>query len=455
MTKVVPCYKAGPFSSSSAGCEVARYGKTSLFSSIFADFAGGLRSPHTRKVGWAIASSALLIAAWLLGCGVSASALEPTTPLASYGRQSWGMENGLPQNTVQALAQTRDGYIWLGTEVGLVRFDGNSFAVFDKTRRLRCRETMCAACSKQRTGRFGSDQRRPGAVEGRGGYGFTTKDGLPENSVKLLSLNLDGSIFIETSEGHASYKDGRLSVFEDVCYHCPSVTDIVHLSNGGEAARTATIVSIGHNYKIEKQLEIGRDLPGNRIQKLFADSKGTLWIGTNGGLARWVDGKIQRFPVTDPLATASVLSIMEDHEGNLWVGTETDGLHILRDQRFRSIGAREGLTSDATTAVVEDSAGTLWVGTSGGGLNALRQSGDGKNQVKSYTVSNGLLSDVILSLAAAPDGDLWVGTPDGLNRIRRRAKSMPSLQPMDCRTTSFVRCWPTPMVRCGLARGAG
>jgi hypothetical protein len=109
---------------------------------------------------------------------------------------------------------------------------------------------------------------------------------------------------------------------------------------------------------------------------------------------------------------------MEDREGNLWVGTETGGLHILRDQRFRSIGAREGLSSDATTAVVEDNAGTLWVGTSGGGLNALRQSADGKYVVKSYTVSNGLLSDVILALAAAPNGDLWVGTPDGLNRIR-------------------------------------
>jgi ligand-binding sensor domain-containing protein len=71
---------------------------------------------------------------------------------------------------------------------------------------------------------------------------------------------------------------------------------------------------------------IGHELPGTRIQALFAD-----------------------------------------REGNLWVGTETGGLHILRDQRFRTIGAREGLRSDATIIVVEDNAGTLWVGTSGGG----------------------------------------------------------------------------------------
>jgi len=118
---------------------------------------------------------------------------------------------------------------------------------------------------------------------------------------------------------------------------------------------------------------------------------------------------------------------MEDREGNLWAGTETGGLHILRDQRFHNLGAREGLTSDATTTVVEDGSGILWVGTAGGGLHAVKRAGAGKRygsgaeagSVRNYSVKNGLLSDVILSLAAAPNGDLWVGTPDGLNRIRR------------------------------------
>jgi len=101
--------------------------------------------------------------------------------------------------------------------------------------------------------------------------------------------------------------------------------------------------------------------------------------------------------VTDPLASASVLALMEDREGNIWVGTETGGLHILRDQRFRTVGAREGLSSDATTTVVEDKTGTLWVGTNGAGLNALKPGAAGINAgpVKTYSVRNGLLSDVI------------------------------------------------------------
>ncbi|MGD0546440.1 MAG: two-component regulator propeller domain-containing protein, partial [Terracidiphilus sp.] len=367
------------------------------------------------KSAWRV----LLTAALLLSGMLSCQALEPTTPLANYSRQSWGMENGLPQNTVQALAQTRDGFVWLGTEVGLVRFDGNSFAVFDKnsTPALPGSDVRCLLETRDGALWIGTSE---GLARWKDGVvtAFTTKDGLPENSVKSLRLDVDGLIWIETSEGHASYKDGRLSVFEDVCYNCPVTVDVVDLPNHGIAGRTATEVFIGHNFKNEMKLEIGRDLPGSKIQKLFADSEGSLWIGTNGGLARWVNGKVQRLPVTDPLASASVLAMMEDREGNLWVGTETSGLHILRDQRFRNIGAREGLSSDNTTAVVEDGAGTLWVGTNGGGLNALRRSVDGKNQVKSYTVRDGLMSDVILSLSAAPNGDLWIGTPDGLNRIR-------------------------------------
>jgi signal transduction histidine kinase/streptogramin lyase len=189
--------------------------------------------------------------------------------------------------------------------------------------------------------------------------------------------------------------------------------------HGLAVASKSTLRLLVNGYAFE-HLSVGHELPGSRIQALFADREGSLWIGTNGGLARFAGGKIERLPVTDPLASASVLALMEDSEGNIWVGTETGGLHILRDQRFRTVGAREGLSSDATTTVVEDKTGTLWVGTNGAGLNALKPGAAGINAgpVKTYSVRNGLLSDVILSLAAAPNGDLWVGTPDGLNRIR-------------------------------------
>jgi signal transduction histidine kinase len=369
-----------------------------------------------------------LCAALLLCSGLRGIALEPTTPLANYGRQTWGMENGLPQNTVQALVQTRDGFIWLGTEVGLVRFDGNGFAVFDKssTPALPGADVRCLLETRDGALWIGTSE---GLARWKDGVvtAFTTKDGLPGNGIlELNGVDESGVLWVNTNEGWARLAGDHFLVGTVKPENTSDEKSIAaSFANPRKVTYSKTTVSIAN---FNRALKVGYDLPGSRIQVVFADRKGSLWIGTNGGLARWVQGRLERLPVTDPLATASVLAIMEDREGNLWVGTETSGLHILRDQRFRTVSTREGLSSDNTTAVVEDNAGTLWVGTNGGGLNAMRSSprspkardlGHPVNGlVKNYTVRDGLLSDVILSLAAAVNGDLWVGTPDGLNRIR-------------------------------------
>ena len=330
------------------------------------------------------------------------------------------MENGLPQNTVQALAQTRDGFLWLGTEVGLVRFDGNNFVLFDQKSKpgLPGNDVQCLLAASDGALWIGTSD---GVVRMKDGAVtvFTTSNGLPSNAVRALQEIPNGDILVSTEKGRVAIVGARVKAPGADREDEPGALFQSRLSDESRVTVFATEARIFQKDRAQRTLVVGKDLPGTRIQTAYADRSGTLWIGTNGGLVRFVGGRVDRFPVTDPLAAASILSILEDHEGNVWVGTESGGLDILRDERFHTFGAHDGLSSDATTTVVEDNAGVLWVGTTGNGLNAISRDGATVNRVKTYSVRDGLTSDIVLSLAAAPDGDLWVGTPDGLNRIHK------------------------------------
>lgn len=441
----------------------------------------------------------LLYWSLLLASANTAVALEPSTTLANYSRQSWAMENGLPQNTIQALAQTQDGFLWLGTEAGLVRFDGVEFQTYDHNSSPALPGNDIRALLATKDGALwigtnaGLARWKDGAI-----HVYTTSDGLPGGAVSSVVETSGGTVWALTDQGLVRLQGDRVwpapkgtpkgtitslvagdhddlwvgttdeagfftkdqwvgqrincaggpclvgrglggsvnwangdAVFDPILSGGAFVAQKRDLPQGslqfmepvghqGVAVGTKSEISLIEFGGRTQKLTIGKDLPGTRIQTVLADRQGSLWIGTNAGLVRWTNGKIERFPVTDPLATASILAIMEDREGNLWIGTETSGLDILRDQRFRTLDTRDGLPTDRITTVVEDEAGLLWAGTQSDGVVALRRdesTPSGWRVTRTLSVENGMASNVVLSLAAARNGDLWVGTPDGLNRV--------------------------------------
>jgi signal transduction histidine kinase/ligand-binding sensor domain-containing protein len=383
-------------------------------------------------------------------------ALDPSTALGNYARQTWVMENGLPQNTVTAVIQTRQGFVWLGTEVGLVRFDGNGFTHFDQASypALPDNDICCLVEAPDGAMWIGTSGGLARWENGKA-RAYTTKDGLPGNSIRGLTID-GGQLWVNTDEGTVRLNgDGFLARPDNNANEVLPITasgsssfwveaagpdetaasawrrsvsqaglqkEVIEfratLSDGQTAYASKSLLLVMRGDRVVQRFNAGKDLPGNRIQALMADRAGCLWIGTDSGLARLAGGKLQTFPVTDPLAIDSVLALMEDREGDIWAGTESGGLHILRDERFRIVSARDGLASDAATAVIEDRTGTLWVGSQGAGLTALGHDGSKIVKTKRWTVRDGLMSNLILSLTAAPNGDVWVGTPDGLNRIR-------------------------------------
>ena len=98
-------------------------------------------------------------------------------------------------------------------------------------------------------------------------------------------------------------------------------------------------------------------------------------VGTANGLSRFKDNHFTGFNAAERLATSTILSLLEDREGNLWIGTESGGVNLLKDTKFTTYTVRNGLSSDLVKSIYEDQHGNIWIGTDGGGLNLLK---DGK-----------------------------------------------------------------------------
>jgi len=336
--------------------------------------------------------------------------------------------DGLPANAIAALAQTTDGAVWARTEAGVARWDGLRFQKPEDAKLSGGVEVTSMAADGSGGLWVGTAQ---GVAVFRDGAWIPIPSEVPASAiVKALP---GGDVLIAAANGLSVFHAGKLTkiapaiALDDISFldrlshgtlAVASKSALLLMANGAAANLTAN--------PILARFTVGRELPGSRIESVYADREGCLWVGTNRGLARIAFGAtggppaVQRMPASDPLASNAVVSLLEDREGDIWAGTETAGLHILRDARFRILGGSDGLSSDATTAIVQTTGATtpvVWIGTRDAGLNRVSVRPDGTRAIATLTTANGLLSNVILSLALAPDGALWVGTPDGLNRI--------------------------------------
>jgi len=390
------------------------------------------------------------VAVLLLALPPEARALDPRKSITQYSRTSWDQADGLPQDTVRAIAQTTDGYLWIGTDEGLARFDGYDFTPFDKTNG-RLPANSIVALTASRDGSLWAGTPNGLVLYSNGKFRtYTTRDGLGDNSVTSLYIGHDGTLWVVNGDGLSRYQDGRFTNYRPgpkipVTFVRTVVEDrqnvlwvagfsaVGKLVNGGfvpvigETELAGQLVStmaadhqnnlwIGGNMGIMvrspsgriRRYDTGDGLPALFVRALWCDPNGTIWAGTNGGLARF-DGHRFTSAQWEDGGDDTVRCLLGDREGNLWIGQQNNGLTRFRDDLFTVYGRSEGLPSDQPNAIFQDRGGRIWVAFHDAGLMMFE--GD---DTRLFTIRDGLPNNEIYSISQRRKGDLLIGARDGM-----------------------------------------
>ncbi|HYC89829.1 MAG TPA: two-component regulator propeller domain-containing protein [Thermoanaerobaculia bacterium] len=350
----------------------------------------------------AIRSPWIVLCLALLWAPSVARALDPARTVSQYVRRAWTVEDGLPQDSVQTIAQTADGFLWFGTQEGLVRFDGARFTVYDSS----------------------------------------TVPQLTAHNVTSLYRDRAGTLWIGTARGVVSYRQGRFQALPGT----QDLRGVFAIRETGEPGVLWIGCAIGGLFRYANGRALRDEAGPESVYALAADA-GTLWIGGGDGLYRHRAGRTERIeggdgavyslyavpgggggevwmggaglrrydgarvtrPVPD-LDKEEVWAVTRDRHGSLWIGTRTGLWRWSRGElsRFRE---KDGLSHDFIDTIYEDVDGALWVGTHVGGVNQFH---DGF--VVTHTAHEGLSNSTVWSVSEAPDGVMWAATDQGLNR---------------------------------------
>lgn len=378
--------------------------------------AVGEGAPILKPVKLHLVSAIKLGLVFAVACTIEPGwALTPSKRISQYVVEHWHLKEGLKQGTIQAIAQTPDGYLWLGTRDGVVRFDGVRFRTFRRADTPSIRHNNISDLAVGKDGTLWIGQSEGGVTAWRNGEmrHFGTQEGLANESVRSLSAGADGTLWIGLfGGGVTALKDGKARTFARSDGLPDNTVRAVLAGPGGAWVGTdkgiARVVD-GRVTRPEFAAELGPVL----INAFLEDRRGQLWIGTGGkGLARWASGRLDFFGERQGLQGTVVRKIVEDRDGNLWVGTG-NALNRLAGTRFESFTTANGLSDSYIRQLLEDREGSLWVGLYGGGLDRLR---DGR--FVNWSGEEGLTSDFVYAVREMKSGEVWIATNGGgVNRL--------------------------------------
>ncbi|MBV8524561.1 MAG: hypothetical protein JOY71_20970, partial [Acetobacteraceae bacterium] len=371
-------------------------------------------------------------------------ALDPALDVSQYAHTAWTIRDGFFDSPIQTIAQTPDGYLWLGTEFGLLRFDGLRKASWNP----------------------------PGGEH------------LPSANITKLLVTRDGRLWIGTRAGLASWKNGRYLRYAELAEQTVAALAEDHEGSlwvgtwgrgGGLCAiRGGTTRCYGQDVRL-----------GLGVLSLFEEN-GSLWAGAGTGLWRWKpdppkryadpeptrdfaalsqsdDGRlligrptglkelagemIEPSPIGANARSAVVRTLLRDRSGGLWIGTADRGLLHVHQGRTDQFDRSDGLSGASVPALFEDREGSIWTATDEG-LDRFRDLA-----IPTMTSKQGLPSDPVGAVLAARDGSVWISAVGGLSRwkngqitVYRQRDGLPDKAPPGLMEDSRGRIWVSTRV---------
>lgn len=384
-----------------------------------------------------------ILAATLFCSAAATWALDPHQDLRHYGYQSWQTDSGLPQNTVHAIQQTRDGYLWFATEAGLVRFDSVAFTVFTHKTTPQLPSDLVYALMQDRSGTLwigtanGVARYTGGSFhdfadtaasavwsffqDRRGGVWATTSSGLSR---------LEGSRFVNVPGVPPLDEHGRLLALPDGSLWLSTTQGLFHAAPGnstyftlaGRALPVQTIQPDAHG-RLWAGMSSGLEacnmsgcepfpaLANKDVHALALAPTGEMWAGGDNGLWSWNPAaphpEPHAYTIREGLRANRVTMLFCDRQGALWIGPPA-GLARFFDGRIESFTRSEGPSSSTILSITEDREGDLWLGTESGGVGILRN-----RTFTTYTAEGGISDDHIIAVMQDRSGTVWLGTDGG------------------------------------------
>ena len=348
----------------------------------------------------------MLLGAWC-ALAPTASALQPDKRINQYERQGWGLEQGLPQLSVQAFAQDRQGYLWIGTQGGLARFDGVRMTSFDEKAPAHLPGPMIKALYADPAGDLWIGTYR-GLARYRDGRFITLLPQDPQApllNIESIAVDAQGTVLVAAQDGVYAVVGDHLRLrhrIADGAYALLPRGRALWVGTRGAVLRFAA--------DDDTPLPLPVDAQQAPVRQLL-DAQGRLWAGTRDGLLFRRDGRWQRLPGDPDVARRSVDALFQDSDGNLWVGLPGALLRV-RDGGIVEHYAEDN-QDDSPSAIFEDRERNLWLGSRWKGATRLWN-----GWTRRYSRDEGLIDPLVWTLARDPDGALWVGTGGGLARLR-------------------------------------